>query len=242
MFGVAFFCATLRNSAVKIANGKQNRINILTFPAFSLKNSHMKRFANFFALFAILTQFGCVGTDISAPKTPANVSDVNGLRISHDFLDDNEYNRRRAVPAPFREIRTVTIHNTAGYISAKVERDRINSKRDNVSVSFHYAVDENWAVQLIPLNMHAWHAGDGDMYSISIEICRSLCRDGDAYERSEANAVILAAHLLNQYNLTVDSLRMHRDWSGKYCPHRILERNGWEDFKKRVAAEMQKAR
>ncbi len=207
----------------------------------------MKRFANFFALFAILTQFGCVGTDISAPKTPANVSVVNGLRISHDFLDDNEYNRRRAVPAPFREIRTVTIHNTAGYISAKEERDRINSKRDNVSVSFHYAVDENWAVQLIPLNMHAWHAGDGDkgegnLYSISIEICRSLCRDGDAYERSEANAVVLAAHLLNQYNLTVDSLRMHRDWSGKYCPHRILERNGWEDFKKRVAAEMQKAR
>ena len=58
-----------------------------------------------------MTQFGCVGTDISAPKMPANVSVVNGLRISHDFLDDNEYNRRRAVPAPFREIRTITIHN-----------------------------------------------------------------------------------------------------------------------------------
>ena len=45
----------------------------------------MKRFANFFALFAILTQFGCVGTDISAPKTPAK--DVSafkeGVKVSH---------------------------------------------------------------------------------------------------------------------------------------------------------------
>ena len=146
-------------------------------------------------------------------------------------------------------MRTVTIHNTEGYLSAKQERDRFNRRRDNVSVSFHYAVDEQWAVQLIPLDMHAWHAGDGaegegNLHSISIEICRSLCSgsDSDLYYRAEANAVILAAALLNAYNLPISALKKHQDWSGKYCPHRILSENRWDDFKRRVEREMQSKR
>ncbi len=199
---------------------------------------------SFFSAFAVLLLCGCAGT---APRYDGAggkyVSVVDGLPVVYDFLDDNAYNRRRAMPAPFSDVRTVTIHNTAGYLSARGERDRLNKKRDNVSVSFHFAVDENEAVQLIPLDMHAWHAGDGDrgdgnLHSISIEICRSLCTGGDSklYERAEANAVILAAHLLNIYNLPTSALRMHRDWSGKHCPHRILDRNGWDDFKRRVDA------
>ena len=145
------------------------------------------------------------------------------------------------------KIKTVTIHNTAGYISAMEERDRVNNLRNNASVSFHFAVDEDKAVQLVPLNIHTWHAGDGskgegNLYSISIEICRSL-GEGEKeqlYRRAEENAAILAAHLLDANNLTISALRKHQDWSGKNCPHRILGENRWEDFKSRVAEKMQK--
>ena len=201
-----------------------------------------KLFRLFFVVFAAAVLGGCAGTGSRcAAPSGAYVSVVDGLPVVYDFLDDNAYNRRRAMPAPFSGVKTVTIHNTAGYLSARGERDRLNKKRDNVSVSFHFAVDENEAVQILPLDIHAWHAGDGDggegnLHSVSIEICRSFCKGDDAklYDRAEANAVILAAHLLNIYNLPTSALLMHRDWSGKHCPHRILDRNGWDDFKRRV--------
>lgn len=247
------------HSAILEINGKKKflfRSAVYQFKNFDISDNkiekrtmgnHFFKTLLSFALFALLA--GCAGVDKPRGGDTPNVrkSVVNGLTVSHDYLDDNQYNRRHAMPAPLSQVKTITIHNTAGYLSAKGERDRINSKRDNISVSFHYAVDENEAVQLIPLNIHAWHAGDGakgegNLYSISVEICRSLCKgdDADLYARSEANAVILAAWLLNAYNLPVSAMKKHQDWSGKYCPHRILEENRWDSFKKRVAAEMKK--
>ena len=77
------------------------------------------------------------------------------------------------------------------------------------------------------------------MNSIAIEICRSTLYDGDLYPRAEANAVKLAAYLLYIYRLDVDDLRMHYDWNGKKCPHRIIEDNRWDEFKMRVAASLE---
>ena len=164
------------------------------------------------------------------------------LTIRIVLLEDNEYNRKFKLPAPFEKVTTITIHNTANKASAIDERNYLNNRRDNVSISFHYAVDEKEAIQIMPLEIHGWHAGDGhgkgNMESIAIEICRSTHPDLKLYEKSEANAVILAAMLLKKYHLTTKDLRMHYNWSGKHCPHRILDANSWEDFKKRVAKAM----
>ena len=58
-----------------------------------------------------------------------------------------------------------------------------------------------------------------------------------AFEK-EARAAKLAATLLKQYNLSVDQLRMHHDWSGKECPRPMIEGQSgsmsWETFKKQV--------
>lgn len=35
-------------------------------------------------------------------------------------------------------------------------------------------------------------------------------------------------------------MKKHQDWSGKYCPHRILGENRWESFKQRIQAELNK--
>ncbi len=163
------------------------------------------------------------------------------------LIEANDYNRRHKLPGKFRKVRYITIHNTAEPFSARQERDRVDFRRDGVHVSFHYAVDEQEIVQILPLDTHGWHAGDGargpgNSESIGIEICRSQCRDDVdwLYRRSEANAVLLAASLLKHYGLTVNDLKMHYDWIGKFCPHRILEEKRWDDFRKRVAAALEK--
>ena len=143
----------------------------------------------------------------------------NGLKVVQDLLEVNEYNLQYKLCEPFTEVKYITIHNTANKATAQNERDYLNRRRDNVSISFHFAVDENEAIQIMPLFMHAWHAGDGrgegNMNSIAIEICRSTLYDGDLYPRAEENAVKLAAYLLYIYRLDVDDLRMHYNWSGK---------------------------
>ena len=160
------------------------------------------------------------------------------------LIEDNDYNRRYKLPGKFRAVKYVTIHNTAEPFSARQERDRVDFRRDGRSVSFHFAVDECEAVQLLPLDIHGWHAGDGrgpgNTESIGVEICRSQCRGAAEwqYRRSEANAEILAAALLRHFKLTAADLRMHRDWMRKYCPHRLLEENRFEEFRARVAARL----
>jgi N-acetylmuramoyl-L-alanine amidase CwlA len=169
----------------------------------------------------------------------------HGVVIREELLDDNAYNRRYKLPGPMPEVRYVTIHNTANNASAQDERDYLNRRRDRKYISFHYAVDETEAIRIIPHDQHAWHAGDGrngkgNRQSIGVEICRSTCTgDRDTlYRRSEANAVRLTAWLLEELNLSVNDLRMHQDWSGKFCPHRILGEKRWEQFKAAVAVEM----
>lgn len=141
--------------------------------------------------------------------------------------------------------RYVTIHNAATKGSAKqiheYNKACITGAPDGIK-SWHYSVDEAEAYQALPDNINAWHAGDGNgpgnRESISIEIARDLDYSTDLYQRSEDNAARLAAFLLKKYNLSVNDLRRHYDWSGKICPHRIIEADSWDDFKSKVAGYM----
>lgn len=133
----------------------------------------------------------------------------------------------------------ITVHNTANDATAMNEISYM--LRNNNQVSFHYAVDETRAVQGIPLNRNAWHAGDGgngtgNRKSIGIEICYSKS-GGNRFLEAEKNAAILVAKLLKQYGWGIEKVKRHKDWSGKYCPHRTMDL-GWDRFLKLVLAEL----
>lgn len=134
----------------------------------------------------------------------------------------------------------ITVHNTANDASAANEIAYM-IRNDN-QVSFHFAVDDIEAVQGIPLNRNAWAAGDGgngpgNRKSIHVEICYSKS-GGERYQKAEANAIKLIAQLLKGRGWGIDRLKKHQDWSGKYCPHRILAEGRWEEFKKAVEREL----
>ena len=133
----------------------------------------------------------------------------------------------------------LTIHNTANNASALAEISFMIGNWDEVS--YHWAVDDTQAIQGIEHNRNGWHSGDGgkgkgNRKSIGIEICHSLTPGNPKYAKSEDNGAKLAAIILHQYGWGIDRIRKHQDWSGKYCPHRILDNGNWEGFKGKVQA------
>ncbi|MED2033528.1 N-acetylmuramoyl-L-alanine amidase [Bacillus thuringiensis] len=129
----------------------------------------------------------------------------------------------------------ITVHNT--YNDATAENEVAYMIRNDNQVSFHIAVDDKEAVQGIPLERNAWHTGDGNgngnRKSIGVEICYSLS-GGDRYYKAEDNASIVVAQLMKQYNIPISKVRTHQSWSGKYCPHRMLDEGRWNSFIERV--------
>lgn len=133
----------------------------------------------------------------------------------------------------------IAVHNTANDASAENEIKYMQSNHNYVS--FHIAVDDVCAIQGLPLNRNAYHAGDGvngkgNRKHIAIEICYSLS-GGDRFNKAEKNCVILIAQMLKERNWGIDKVKKHQDFSGKYCPHRTLDL-GWQRFLNMIQAEL----
>lgn len=129
---------------------------------------------------------------------------------------------------------SITIHSTANPDStARNERAWLTNPNNNRTASWHIVIDENEAIEAIPLDEMAYHAGDseGNKTSIGIEIVES----GDRVKTLE-NAVKLATNMLNERNWAIDKLLRHFDWSGKICPRILADNNwaGWNKFKNQV--------
>ncbi|WP_140159171.1 peptidoglycan recognition protein family protein, partial [Bacillus thuringiensis] len=129
----------------------------------------------------------------------------------------------------------ITVHNT--YNDASAENEISYMIGNNNSVSFHVAVDDKEAVQGIPFDRNAWHAGDGNgngnRKSIGVEICYSLS-GGDRYYKAEDNAAIVIAQLMRQFNIPISNVRTHKSWSGKHCPHRMLDEGRLDQFIEKI--------
>lgn len=133
-------------------------------------------------------------------------------------------------PGSTRKVKYIVVHNTANTEStAQNERDYLSNPNNTSSTSWHAVVDDEEIIQAIPFNEVAFHAGDhdGNRYGIGIEICES----GD-YDAAEANAAKLIAYLMKAYDLPIESVKTHQDFSGKACPRLILDH--WEDFLEEV--------
>ncbi|UTL73918.1 N-acetylmuramoyl-L-alanine amidase [Bacillus halotolerans] len=147
-----------------------------------------------------------------------------------------------SVKCPYSmDAKYITFHNTANDASADAEiRYMIGN---NNEVSYHFAVDDKEVVQGIPTDRNAWHTGDGNgaasgnRTSIGVEVCYSKS-GGARYKASEKLAIKFIAQLLKERGWGVDRVRKHQDWSGKYCPHRVLAEDRWEEVKADIAAEL----
>lgn len=79
-------------------------------------------------------------------------------------------------------------------------------------------------------------SGTGNRKSIGIEICYSKS-GGSRFDAAEKNAAAYIASLLKSYGWGISRVKRHYDWSGKYCPHRTMDR-GWQRFLNMISAAM----
>ncbi|MGX5597648.1 peptidoglycan recognition protein family protein [Bacillus cereus] len=154
------------------------------------------------------------------------------MEIRRKLVDPSKYGIKcpNTMTAEF-----ITVHNT--YNDASAENEISYMIGNNNSVSFHVAVDDKEAVQGIPFDRNAWHAGDGNgngnRKSIGVEICYSLS-GGDRYYKAEDNAAIVIAQLMKQFNIPISNVRTHKSWSGKHCPHRMLDEGRLDQFIEKI--------
>lgn len=163
------------------------------------------------------------------------------LPYTQDHIPESTANNRR--PGTSMSASSLTIHSTANpKSSASGERRWLTHAENSRTASYHIVVDETEAIECIPLDEVAYHAGDhdGNTTSIGLEICES----GDR-EKTLDNAAALAAKILRDRGWDTASLKRHFDWSGKTCPrilisaqHRAHKSHTWEKFRRDVAGRL----
>lgn len=142
--------------------------------------------------------------------------------------------------------RGITVHNTSNWSSGANAIAHANLLRgawkDNY-ISWHYAIDDTYAVRCIPENETAWCAGDGNgdgnRKTINIEICDNC--DGNIRQATD-NAVELCADILRRHGITDVNghLFQHNNWTGKDCPYDIRRGNpyDWGTFCNKVQEKL----
>lgn len=115
-----------------------------------------------------------------------------------------------------------------------------NNPNNKTYVSWHYTVDDKSIYQHLPDHETAFHAGDGSRIGggnkngIGIEMCVNGLGN---FELTIRNTAKLIATLLHKYNLTIDNVKQHFDFSGKNCPSGLRNTNRWNEFLQLVMVE-----
>lgn len=173
--------------------------------------------------------------------------------VINENLVDKKYSKTR--PGTIKKrIDWIVIHDTGNNaIGANGQAHSNYITKNNPGLSWHYTVDEFAVYQHIPDNEVAWHAGDGtretgtkwysttynktnygggNMNGIGIETC---VHNGIDYLKTLITTAKLAATLLYKYDLEIEALKMHYDFSGKNCPYVLRKDNYFPMFKNLVS-------
>ena len=142
-------------------------------------------------------------------------------------------------------LKYLVIHNTANESPAAGAENHGKylgnvENSDTDYVSWHITVDSACAVQHLPLDEAAYHAGDGsgegNFQSLGIEIAENA-----DYNAAEDNALGIVCALMHEFGITSENVLPHRFFSPvkKLCPRRILKseaswQKNWAAFQKKI--------
>jgi N-acetylmuramoyl-L-alanine amidase len=144
-----------------------------------------------------------------------------------EFIAPDRPNR----PGTNINVRSITIHNTSnagrGQTPSRIRGSCARRASTCTWVSWHFTVDDGAAIQHLPINEKAFHAGPANGTSIGIEICM---HQGIDQQAANERAAQLVATLLRDLDLSVDSVPTHESWTGKECPTLLCRSAQWAAF------------
>lgn len=185
------------------------------------------------AAFVAVTLSACIlHVVFGAQEQPDAPSSIAGIAVHTDYIPLDSLAR----PGQTRTVRYIVIHetdNTGAHATAEAHNAYIHENCWKEQKSWHYTVDDTEIWHHLPDNEVGYHAGDrmapggGNRCGIGIELC---VNEGGDFEKTMRNAAQLTAHLLLQYDLSLDAVRQHHDFSGKNCPQTIIRTQRWEEF------------
>ncbi len=189
----------------------------------------------FGAVLAVILS-ACVLYAVFGSNTGQEQSDapdsIAGLDVHTDYIPQNSMAR----PGTKRTVRYVVIHetdNTSPNATAEAHNEYIHENCWKEQKSWHYTVDDTEIWHHLPENEVGYHAGDsmtprgGNQCGIGVELC---VNEGGDFDQTMRNAAQLTAYLLLKYDLSLDAVRQHRDFSGKICPSTIIQQDRWNEF------------
>lgn len=157
--------------------------------------------------------------------------EVSNIPVYNEILEEDNIARTNIK----RKIKYIVIHETDNTrIGADAKSHSEFLKYSNtISTGWHYTVDSEKIYHHIPDSEVAYHAASrvGNWFGIGIELC---VNEDSNFERTFENAIVLVAYLIKEYNLDINCIRTHHDFSGKDCPHIILKNNRLDEFKNKV--------
>lgn len=150
----------------------------------------------------------------------------------------------------------IVIHDTGSAAPDATARAHANwlknmtlDENNETYISWHFTVDEKEIIQHLPLDETAFHAGDGqttypntwsgglgggNKNGIGIETCVNYGSDYNITMRKTAK---LVAELLIEFDLGLDRVKQHNDFSGKDCPQTMRHAERWQEFMTLVEIE-----
>lgn len=125
--------------------------------------------------------------------------------------------------------------NTTKGAGAKAHAD-LQSRGNSRNAGWHWQVDDQVAIQSIPHEKSAYHAGSytGNTESIGVE--HTVNVDAD-YKKVLQNGAELVADIMKKENIPLSRVVQHSYWSGKNCPSQLRAgKDGisWVAYKKMV--------
>lgn len=139
----------------------------------------------------------------------------------------------------------ITIHETANPDAGASAHSSWMYREAGAPHSWHATIDDSvtaegepMVYQSFPWSSQCWHAGDGaagegNTKSIGLELC--VNNDMDVFSTRVLDTAAELVAYLRSLGHGGQGIVMHKHWSGKHCPTRIIENNLWDTLLKKVA-------
>jgi len=149
--------------------------------------------------------------------------------IEQDFIPVSNLN----LPGETMVPTYITVHETdVPNSNASAMRQFVQSEyAQELQISFHWVVDFERAIQLLPHREVAWHTGTDEGNTTSIGVSACVFSDPERQATTRRNLASLLASLIRENDnadFAVQRVVPHQHWADKHCPATILDDGYWD--------------